>query len=214
MSPDEDAALPQPCVEQNPQAVLLYRIAIYGVACISYFAITLVCTQWMSEPERGLMETILKSAEDVAYWLPGFLVIVPIAAHDFLKLSTAVFKPVYQVQVEMARLIDGQSERPLVADNQEHWSGLVTTFNQARGEFLLMQRRLDDQAREAELANCVANLIGDDDEPDDSDDSTETTETSETADDDSEKPASPPTTDDANENSESEPAELATSVSQ
>lgn len=133
------------------QSAILFRAAIYVTACSLYFAITLICTQWMNEPDRGLVDSLLKSAEDVSYWMPGFLLLVPIAAHDLIKLTSQFTKPVIQLREEMQRLVENRSERPLSVNENDDWYELTSAFNHIRGELLLLRKRLGDLDEEVEL---------------------------------------------------------------
>jgi hypothetical protein len=158
MSPN--VALPQkePSSASDIQSALLIRAAVYGTACSLYFAITLICTQWMNEPERRLVESLLKSAEDVSYWLPGFLLLVPIAAHDVSKLASQFTKPVVRLQEEMLLLVEDQSDRPLSLNESEYWGELTIAYNQVRGELLQLRKRLD----EIEVGTLPPSLMADD----------------------------------------------------
>jgi|GEM_PF-1675414 len=143
------------------QTAILCRAAIYVTACSLYFAITLICTQWMNEPDRGLVDCLLKSAEDVSYWMPGFLLLLPIAAHDLIKLTSQFTKPVVQLREEMLRLVENRSERPLAVDENDGWYELTRAFNRIRGELLQLRKRLGELDVEADLPPSLMQ----DDEP-------------------------------------------------
>ena len=133
------------------QSAMLVRASVYGAACSLYFAITLIYTQCINEPDRGIAETLLKSAEDVSYWLPGFLLLIPVAAHDLMKLSSQVAKPITDLRREFSMLVAGQSERPLSTSEGDYWHELTQAYNQVRGELLQLRKRLGEV--EAQQAN-------------------------------------------------------------
>jgi hypothetical protein len=121
---------------------LVIRCAIYGLACVSYFSFMLICTQWMQTPEGKLVDVLLRCAEDTAYWLPGFLLLAPLALHDLVKASGRMVSPVVRLQNEMQALIQHQSERPLEWHEGETWPQLTASFNQLRGEILTLRREV------------------------------------------------------------------------
>ncbi len=131
-------------IDTEVQAALLFRIGMYGVALTSYFAITLICTQWMGQPDRGFAESLIQCYEDIAYWLPGFFVLLPIAFHDFLKMSNQFAGPVVRLRKEMLLLIDNKSERPISFRTEDYWSDLSSAYNQIRGELLRLRKQLSD----------------------------------------------------------------------
>lgn len=131
-------------IDTEVQAALLFRIGMYGVALTSYFAITLICTQWMGQPDRGFIESLVQCYEDIAYWLPGFFVLLPIAFHDFLKMSNQFAGPIVRLRREMALLIENKSERPITFRTEDYWADLSSSYNQIRGELLRLRRQLSD----------------------------------------------------------------------
>ncbi len=147
-------------IDNEVQAAVLIRVAVYGLSLTAYFAITLICTQWMDEPDHGLLESLVKSFEDVAYWLPGFLLLVPVAAHDLLKMTNQFAGPITRLRREMNLLVQGRSDRPLNFREDDYWVDLTSSYNQIRGELLLLRKRLE------ELGDCheelPANLMTDD----------------------------------------------------
>lgn len=132
-------------VDCEVQSAILFRVAIYGCATTLYFAITLICTQCLSDPERGLMDSLSKCLEDVVYWLPGFLFLIPVAAHDLLKMTNHFAGPIHRLRHEMHLLIDDKSERPLSFREEDYWTDLTTTYNQLRGELLRLRKCVAEQ---------------------------------------------------------------------
>ncbi len=149
-------------VDCEVQASVLTRVSIYGVAMTLYFAITLICTQWMNEPDRGLVDSLLKSFEDVAYWLPGFLLLAPIAAHDLIKMTNQFAGPITRLRREMKLLVDGNSDRPLSFREDDYWGEMTSTYNQIRGELLQLRKRLSED--EASVAELPPSLIEDEED--------------------------------------------------
>ncbi len=131
-------------IDTEVQAALLFRIGMYGVALTSYFAITLICTQWMGHPDSGFFESLVHCYEDIAYWLPGFFVLLPIAFHDFLKMSNQFAGPVVRLRKEMKLLIEDKSERPISFRTEDYWADLSGAYNQIRGELLRLRKQLRD----------------------------------------------------------------------
>jgi len=147
---------------------IMSRAAIYGTACSLYFMITLVCSQWLKEPERGFVESLLQSAEDASYWMPGFLLLVPIAAHDLMKMSEHIAHPIQRLHDEMYLLVDGRSERPVVVNENEYFCELTSAYNQVRGELLQLRKQIAELQAEPE-ESLPPSLMSADDESENED---------------------------------------------
>jgi hypothetical protein len=152
-------------VDCEVQTAILLRIFIFGSAATLYFAITLVCTQWMNEPERTFLETLMKCLEDIAYWLPGFFLLGPIVAHDILKVTNQFSGPIHRLQEEMQLLANGESERPLSFREDDYWKDLTGAYNRLRGELLQLRKMVEEQNLIA--AELPPTLIDQDDDLDD-----------------------------------------------
>jgi hypothetical protein len=129
-------------VDCEVQSAILFRVGIYGCATTLYFVITLICTQCLSDPERGLMDSLSKCLEDVVYWLPGFLFLVPVATHDLLKMTNHFAGPIHRLRREMQLLAEDKSERPLAFRDEDYWNDVSIAYNQLRGELLRLRKRV------------------------------------------------------------------------
>ncbi len=145
-------------VDCEVQTTILIRTSIYGLALSLYFAITLICTQWMNEPDRGLVESLAKCFEDTAYWLPGLLLLAPIAAHDLLKMTNQFAGPVTRLKREMKLLVEDKSDRPLSFREDDYWVELTSTYNQIRFELLQLRSRLAEQETTGERSTISSVL--------------------------------------------------------
>lgn len=132
--------------ECSVQSAILFRVGIYGTALTLYFIITLICTQCLSDPDRGFSESLMKCLEDVVYWLPGFVFLAPVVAHDLIKTINNVILPINRLQREMGLLINDQSERPITLNEEEQWQELTESYNQLRGELLLLRKQVAENA--------------------------------------------------------------------
>jgi len=150
-------------VDAEVQAALLIRASIYGLSLTLYFAITLVCTQWMDQPDRSFFDSLIGSIEDVTYWLPGFLLLVPLAAHDLLKMTNQFAGPMTRLRREMKLLLENKSERPLNFREDDYWVELTSSYNQIRGELLQLRRRVHDMEGAKDEAELPPSLLGNDD---------------------------------------------------
>ena len=142
-------------VDCEVQSAILIRVSVYGLSLSCYFAITLICTQWMNEPDRSFFDSLLKCIEDVSYWLPGFLLLIPIAVHDLLKMTNQFAGPITRLRREMKMLVDNQSDRPLSFREDDYWVELTSSYNQIRGELLQLRRRLRDVTEDSELPSTL-----------------------------------------------------------
>lgn len=149
-------------VDFDVQSAILIRAAIYTTAGTLYFAITLICTQWLHEPDRGLVDSLAKSFEDIAFWLPGFFLLLPIAAHDLIKMTNQFAGPIARLRREMVLLTQDKSDRPLSFREDDYWTDLIGSYNQIRGELLQLRRRLGEE--EADLPPSLIDCESDEDE--------------------------------------------------
>ncbi|MGV3486769.1 MAG: hypothetical protein ACO1RT_20305 [Planctomycetaceae bacterium] len=145
------------------QAALLIRASIYGAAGMLYFGITLVCTQWIHDSDRGFSDSLWKCLEDVVYWLPGFLLLAPLAANDLLKMTNQFARPITRLRQEMKSLVEGKSDRPLSFSDDECWSELSAAYNQIRGELLQLRKRLGEEERDLPPSLLSLDAESDDD---------------------------------------------------
>jgi len=132
---------------------LVIRYAIFGLACVTYFSFMLVCNQWVQMPDASIQDFFLRALEDATYWLPGLLLMVPLAIHDFIKSCGRVSKPVVRLRSEMQLLIDHKSNRPIEIRSGEAWPELLSLYNNVRGELLTLRREVSEY--EAMLGNAA-----------------------------------------------------------
>jgi len=126
------------------QSWIIVRCSIYGLACVLYFSLMMLCSQWMQSPEAPFSSILLRSAEDATYWLPGVFLLAPLAIHDLLKTSGRIVGPIVRLKNEMRLLIDHQSERPVEFRDDDAWHELATLYNQLRGEVLMLRREVSE----------------------------------------------------------------------
>ena len=150
--------------ECSVQSAILFRVGIYGTAITLYFIITLICTQCLSDPDRGFTESLMKCLEDVVYWLPGFVFLAPVVAHDLMKTINNVILPINRLQREMGLLINDQSERPITLNEEEQWQELTESYNQLRGELLLLRKQVAENAELSTEPLPPSLLVSDDDD--------------------------------------------------
>jgi hypothetical protein len=129
-------------VDWEIQSQVLIRCVTYTAACTIYFSMMLVFTQWSHNPEQPLGGVIQRCAEDALYWLPGLLVLAPLAVHDLFRTTANLVGPVVRLQNEMKLLLQCQSDRPIRFRDGDHWPMLAGRYNQVRGELLLLRRQL------------------------------------------------------------------------
>jgi hypothetical protein len=142
-------------IDSEVQAALLIRASIYGLSLTLYFVITLVCIQWTDGPGRSFVDLLVKCGEDAVFWLPGFFMLTAIASHDLLKMTNQFAGPITRLRREMKLLIENQSERPLTFREDDYWVDITSSYNQIRGELLLLRRRLRDTGEDVGLPSSL-----------------------------------------------------------
>lgn len=123
---------------------LVIRYAIFGLACVTYFSFMLVCNQRVQMPDASIQDFFLRALEDATYWLPGFLLMSPFAAQDFIKSCGRVARPVVRLRSEMQLLIDHKSDRPIEIRSGEAWPEVLSLYNHIRGEVLTLRREVSE----------------------------------------------------------------------
>ena len=126
------------------QSWIIVRCSIYGLACVLYFSLMMLCSQWMQTPEAPVGSILLRSLEDATYWLPGVFLLAPLAIHDLLKTSGRIVGPIVRLKNEMRLLIDHRSERPVEFRDDDAWHEVATLYNQLRGEVLMLRREVSE----------------------------------------------------------------------
>ncbi len=137
-------------VEYDVQMALLSRMFFYALGGTIYFVVMIVCSQWLSDPERPLGDVLIQSVSDTACWLPGFLLFTPLAAIDLLKTTNRAAGPIHRLRREMKSLIQNNSDRPLQFRDEDYWTDLAVSFNQIRGELLFLRRQVSEAQRATE----------------------------------------------------------------
>jgi hypothetical protein len=123
---------------------LVIRYGLFGLACCTYFSFMLVCNQWVQTPEGKMDDFFLRALEDATYWLPGFLLLAPLAFNDFIKSCGRVSRPIVRLRNEVQLLIDHKSERPIEIKDGEAWAEVLAGYNQLRGELLTLRREVSE----------------------------------------------------------------------
>jgi hypothetical protein len=138
-------------IDQNVQGSLLGRTALYSSACAVYFIVILVFTESMSDPHEPLSESILRCLDEAIYWAPGLMLLTPVIAYDLLKVTNRFAGPVFRLQREMQRLVDGESTHPLSFRDGDYWIEMAETFNQLREELIeLRQSRAESSGHSSD----------------------------------------------------------------
>lgn len=154
------ARRPQPLryqlfVDADVQGVLLRRVALYALCCLIYAGVALWVSEWLVHPKEDSRDVLARFAEECLFWMPGLLLLAPIFAYDYLRVTNRFAGPIFSLRREMQRLAEDRSERPLKFRDEDHWSEMAETFNQIREELLELRRR-----PVASPADPVANVGG------------------------------------------------------
>ncbi|TWU26518.1 hypothetical protein Pla52o_03710 [Novipirellula galeiformis] len=118
------------------QGAILRRVGLYAFAAILYYCVVFCFTVFGSHPEGTVTDQILLCLDDAISWIPGLLVILPIAAYDLLATTNRFAGPICRLRGELQRLIEGQSPQPLNFRENDHWTDIAELFNQVREELL------------------------------------------------------------------------------
>ena len=112
-------------IDQSVQGSLIARVVLYWLLCLLATAGSAWCwTQWRSDAALESVLPILVPA------LLGSLTVLPLAIADVLRVSSRFVGPVHSIRNALKRVDMGDSVSPLKLRKGDHWSDLVTRFNQ------------------------------------------------------------------------------------
>lgn len=127
-------------VDQNVQGSLLQRTALYSAASVIYFFIILIFREWISSPSVSFLEAVFSSVGESTYWVPGFMLLIPIVAYDLLRLTNRFAGPFFRLRREMQRLARDESETSLRFREGDFWVEIADDFNSVREELLRLRK--------------------------------------------------------------------------
>lgn len=136
---------PQPrrrlLVDQPVQGVLLRRFAFYGAASLLYCGATLFLADKLRHPQESMSESLLRSMDEIAFWVPAFLLLAPIFAYDLLRLSNRFVGPIFRLRRELRRLSNGESVSKMQFREGDYWQDTADSFNRIREELETLRAR-------------------------------------------------------------------------
>lgn len=135
-------------IDKRVQGALLRRTALYCGCSAVYFITILIFTESVSYPNQTLIQSVLHCLNEMVYWAPGLLLMSPLVLWDLLTVTNRFAGPVFRLQREMQRLIDGEPTTPLTFREGDYWTEMAVAFNQIRDEML--EHRGDPPAAGAE----------------------------------------------------------------
>jgi len=133
----------QPLVEHDVQVSLIFRVVLYGAACMTYFTVIQFFTQAMHHPGIPIAEVFLSLTDEAIYWVPGFLVLGPLMVYDMLRITNRIAGPIFSVRCEMRALNAGERGRGLRFRNDVYWDTLATEFNEIRQQIIDLREEND-----------------------------------------------------------------------
>lgn len=121
-------------VDQAVQGVLLRRFALYGTASLFYCGVTLFLTDTLRHPQESISESLLRSMDELAFWVPAFLLLAPIFAYDLLRLTNRFVGPIFRLRRELRRLSNGEAVSKMQFREGDYWHDAADSFNRIREE--------------------------------------------------------------------------------
>lgn len=115
------------------------RFALYGAGCLLYCAATLVLTDTLRYPHESFHESLLRSLDEVALWLPTLLLLAPIFAYDLLRLSNRFVGPIFRLRRELRRLSNGEPVTMIDFREGDFWHDTADSFNRVREELEMLR---------------------------------------------------------------------------
>jgi len=131
---------------------ILQRTAFYTFTCAIYFMVVLFYSEWSRIGHDSLTGALIQFLDVVLCWAPGVMLIAPIIVYDVLLFTNRVAGPMYRIRREMERLIDGQSEQPIVL-REDDWTEMAGLFNQIQAEVLQLRTSVKEKSKTVLVAS-------------------------------------------------------------
>ena len=136
-------------VDPAVQQALLVRFGVYAAAAMTYFAVIHLFSHSMLDRQAGISELLVDLLDQVSYWAPGLLLLVPLAVQDLLRLTNRFAGPKARLARQLRELAAGDTG-PLEFRRDDYWQDLADDFNRVREELL----RLRDSQPEGDGSSC------------------------------------------------------------
>ncbi|TWU36713.1 hypothetical protein Q31b_49950 [Novipirellula aureliae] len=130
------------------QGAILRRVALYAMAAFAYYVVVIFFSVYISDNQTPPSERLLTFIDDAITWLPGLLVLGPIAAYDLLTMTNRFAGPICRLRREMRLLIDNQSASELHFREHDHWSDVAEVYNELRKEVIDLRQEVANRHSE------------------------------------------------------------------
>ena len=125
-------------VDPAVQQALLVRFGVYAAAAMTYFAVIHLFSHSMLDHQAGISELLVNLLDQVSYWAPGLLLLVPLAVQDLLRLTNRFAGPKARLARQLRELAAGDTP-PLEFRRDDYWQDLADDFNRVREELLRLR---------------------------------------------------------------------------
>lgn len=125
-------------VDPAVQQALLIRFGVYAAAAMTYFGVIHLFSHSMLDRQAGVTELLVELLDQVAYWAPGLLLLVPLAVQDLLRLTNRFAGPKARLARQLRELAAGDTGR-LEFRRDDYWQELAEDFNRVREELLRLR---------------------------------------------------------------------------
>jgi len=124
------------------QGAILRRVGLYAFAAFAYYVVVVFFSVCISENQTPIADRLLTFVDDAITWLPGLLVLGPIAAYDLVTMTNRFAGPICRLRREMRLLVEDQSPHELYFREHDHWSDVAEVYNELRLEVIELRREL------------------------------------------------------------------------
>ena len=128
------------------QGAIVRRLALYAFAAVVYYSIVLACAVYATVEDGAASDALIRYLDDAITWLPGLLVLGPIAAYDLYATTNRFAGPIIRLRRELRDLIDGNSPQPLKFREGDHWTEMAELFNELRSEIMELRKKADGKS--------------------------------------------------------------------
>ena len=126
-------------VDPRVQGSLLRRFAFYASACGVYGLIVLLLSEYLENPREPVVASLLRSMDEIVFWLPGLLLLAPIFAYDFVRFSNRFVGPMLCLRRNFRILANGENAAFMELNEEDFWFDAAESFNRIREELIALR---------------------------------------------------------------------------
>ena len=152
-------------IDARVQLPFMQRAALYVATCTVYFMVILFFSESSKIDHESPLRSVRQCFDVFAAWAPGLTMLAPIIAYDILIFTHRFAGPMFRLRREMRRLVDHESESPILLRENDHWLEMADLFNELREELITLRESHNPTQKQlfnagSETGNAHDELLG------------------------------------------------------